>query len=80
MKSNWLSKLPYDVLHRLEACCTKKSDLPYLVNAKWLDCKEKGRDKLGYTKEDVLVDVLDHLDCNSQWFDLTEDEWKELIK
>jgi len=40
--------------------------------------KEQGKDKLGFTKEDALISVLELLDCNSQFFDLTTDEYKEL--
>lgn len=80
MKTNWTKYLGNDVYMRLCECRTIKSDLPMLVNAKWLDMKDKGKDKEGWTKEDALVNVLELLDCNSiSWaWDLTKDEYNEL--
>lgn len=80
MKTNWTKYLSNDVYMRLCECRTIKSDLPMLVNAKWLDMKDKGKDKAGWTKEDALVNVLELLDCNSiSWvWDLTKDEYNEL--
>lgn len=80
MKTNWTKYLSNDVYMRLCECRTIKSDLPALVNAKWLDMKDKGKDKEGWTKEDALVNVLELLDCNSiSWtWDLTKDEYNEL--
>jgi hypothetical protein len=40
--------------------------------------REKGKDREGYTKEDALVCVLDLLDCNSQYIDLTRAEYDAL--
>jgi len=75
----WTDKLSNDVYVRLCYCMTKKSDIQELVNAKWLLYKEIGKDKEGFTKEDALVSVLELLDCNSSYFDLTEEEYDNLI-
>lgn len=75
--SSWTDYLPSDVSERLGMCCNTREDIPILVNAKWKKMKEQGKDKIGYTKEDALIQVLEHLDCNSQDFDLTIDEYNE---
>lgn len=74
----WTNKLPEEVARRLENCRTTKADLPALVNARWLRYKELGKDAEGFTKEDALVSVLELLDCNSCYIDLTADEYQEL--
>lgn len=75
---SWIEHLPSDVHSRLSNCCTIKADLPFLVNTKWWDMQEKGKDKEGFTKEDALICILEHLDCNDQFFDLTKEEYNEL--
>lgn len=79
-KLNWKTYLESDVIRRLGECCNTKSDLPKLVNARWLFYKETGKAEQGFTKEDALIYVLELLDSNSQDFDLTEDEYNELCK
>lgn len=79
-RNGWLKHLNPDVYNRLCACRTIKSDLQWLVNAKWLSYKETGKADQGFTKEDALVSVLELLDCNSCYFDLTVDEYNELCK
>lgn len=74
----WTDNLDGEVLTRLCNCRSRKSDIESLVNAKWLSMVEAGKDKRGFTKEDALVDVMDLLDCNGQFFDLTADEYQEL--
>ncbi len=74
----WTDNLDGEVLTRLCNCRSRKSDIEPLVNAKWLSMVEAGKDKRGFTKEDALVDVMDLLDCNGQFFDLTADEYQEL--
>lgn len=76
----WTEYLENDVYIRLCNCVSKKSDLPSLVNAKWLSLKEAGKDKQGFTKEDALVSVLELLDSNSQDFELTIEEYHDLCK
>lgn len=75
----WTTYLKPDVLGRLTACRSRKDDLENLVSAKWLEMVDAGKDKQGFTREDALVCVLEHLDCNSQYFDLTRDEYNALI-
>lgn len=79
-KTKWTDYLRADVFGRLEACRTIKSDIPILVNAKWLQYKAIGKDAQGFTKEDALVDVLELLECNSCYFDLTEEEYDDLCR
>lgn len=80
MKKKWTDNLPNDVYDRLCHCRTIRSDLPALVNAKWLSFVENGKADQGFTKEDALVDILDLLDCNSQYLDLTREEYESLCR
>ena len=80
MKKHWTDNLSNDVAVRLENCRTIKADLPELVSVKWLSYKENGKAEQGFTKEDALVAVLELLDCNSCYFDLTADEYAALCK
>lgn len=70
-------RLPSEVYERLCECRNIKSDIPIMVNVKWQIMKERGLDAKGYTKEDALVSILELLDANSQYYDLTEDEYNE---
>lgn len=76
----WTEHLEGTVYTRLCECRNTRSDLPKLVNARWLFYKESGKDTQGFTKEDALVDILELLDSNSQYIDLTHDEYNELCK
>jgi len=78
--NKWINVLPEDVYRRLCACHTRKSDIKTLVDAKWSYYKETGKDKIGFTKEDALISVLELLDCNSIDVDITKDEYNELSK
>lgn len=80
MKKKWIDNLTNDVYNRLCSCRTIKADLPELVNAKWLSYIENGKADRGFTKEDALVAVLELLDCNSCYFDLTKEEYKALCR
>lgn len=80
MKQHWTDKLSSEVYSRLCACRTIKADLPELVNAKWVAYQEKGLADRGFTKEDALIAVLEHLDSNSCYFDLTKEEYNALYK
>ena len=82
MKEHWTDKLNEQVRLRLCECRNIKADLPVLVNTRWAWYKEQGKDKQGFKKEDALVDVLELLDCNSQWdlADLTREEYDLLKK
>ena len=75
----WLKYLDDDVANRLGNCSSLKSDIEPLTNAKWRAMREAGKDQEGFTKEDALVSVLELLDCNGQDFDLTCDEYSEMI-
>ena len=78
MKIKWTDNLPEDVYNRLCNCCSRKSDLETLVNVKWAAMVEGGKKAQGFTKEDALVSILDLLDCNGQFFDLTPAEYDAL--
>lgn len=80
MKKNWKDNLSNEVYDRLCNCRTIKADLPELVNAKWLRYKDLGKAEQGFTKEDALVAVLELLDCNSCYIDLTTAEYNALCK
>lgn len=77
---HWTESLNGEVYNRLANCKTRKNDLQYLTNARWLAMKEDGKDSEGWTKEDALICVLELMEANSQIFDLTEDEYNELCK
>lgn len=76
----WTDHLENDVATRLANCNSLKIDIIPLTDAKWAAMKEAGKDKQGFTKEDALVAVLELLDSNGQCFDLTTDEYNEIIK
>ena len=78
---SWLDYPPYNVRLRLAQCQTTKGDLPILLNAKWQWAQDTGKYN-GYTKEDMLVDILDLLDCNGldSVTELTIEEWRNLTK
>lgn len=40
--------------------------------------QESSKDKQGFTKEDALIAVLEHVECNGCDFELTLDEYNEL--
>ncbi len=76
---SWTDKITETgVYSRLCNCTTQKSDIPFLVDAKWADMMLKGKDKEGFTKEDALVSVLELLDANGRYFDLTKEEYADL--
>ena len=77
---HWTSYLSNEVSDRLGNCTTIKSDIKELVDAKWRSYKENGKDQRGYTKEDALISILEMLDCNSCYFDLSKEEYNELCR
>lgn len=79
-RKHWTDSLAEDVCTRLGECRTRKADIPALVSAKWLSYQENGKAAKGFTKEDALVAVLELLDCNSCYFDLTKDEYNALCR
>lgn len=78
MIKKWTDELNNEVYERLCDCRTIKADLPALVNAKWNAYKAQGKQERGFTKEDALIAILELLDCNGRYIDLTEDEYNEL--
>lgn len=78
---HWTGYLSHDIYMCLAQCQTNKRDLPILLDAKWQWVQDTGRYN-GYTKEDILVDILDLLDYNGleSVTELTIEEWKNLIK
>lgn len=78
---SWLDYLPYNVRLRLAQCQTTKGDLAILLDAKWHWEQNTGHYN-GYAKEDMLVDILDLLDCNGldNVTELTMEEWRTLTK
>lgn len=80
LASKWTDTLNSAVYERLCNCRSRKSDIKELVQARWAWMKRTGKDKQGFTKEDALVDVLDLLDSNNQYTDLTRDEWDDILQ
>ena len=77
----WIDKLKEvatETYTRLGACRITKKDIETLVNVKWTMMVEAGKREQGFTKEDALIDVLELLDCNGQYFDLSKEEYNEL--
>ena len=75
MNKKWTDLLASDVYARLCNCCSRKSDILPLARAKWTQLKTKP----GYEEEDALVAVLELLDCNSIYIDLTPDEYDDIL-
>ena len=78
---SWFDYLPYNVRLRLTHRQTIKADLPILLGAKWQWAQDTGHYN-GYTKEDMLDDILDLLDCNglNNVTELITEEWRNLTK
>ena len=71
----WTEMLEEDVLNRLGNCKSRKSDILPLAQAKWAALKERE----GFCKEDALVCILELLDCNGQFIDLTRNEYDDIL-
>ena len=78
---SWTELLPDNVYNRLCNCCSRKTDIPILLDARWQWAQDTGRDKQGYTKEDCLTYVLELLDSNGleDITDLAPIEWENLL-
>lgn len=76
---SWTDRLSSEVHNRLCACTGRREDIRPLVDARWLSMKEEGKDKDGFTREDALIQVLDLLDSNGRYFDLTRAEYSSLL-
>ena len=72
----WTDYLDSDVRQRLGNCNSRKSDIVPLTQAKWAVLKNKPGN---WTKEDALVQVLELLDSNSRYFDLTREEYDDIL-
>lgn len=77
---NWTDRLPGDIYRRLCECRNLKKDIKPMMEARWAEMVEAGKDKEGFTREDALVYILELLECNSQWFDPTREEYNALIE
>lgn len=77
----WPDYLSYNVRVRLAHCQTTNSDLLVLLEAKWQWAQDAGHYN-EYTKENMLSDILDLLDCNglNSITELTIEEWRNLTK
>ena len=64
--------LDSEVLMRLCDCRSRQTDILPLAKCVYKNKKMKD-------KESALLYVLEHLECNMQYFDLTEDEWNDII-
>ena len=73
-KKKWTDLLEEGVSVRLAECRSRKSDILPLAQAKWATIKNDP----DFTKEDALVQILDLLDSNDQFFDLTKAEYDGL--
>ena len=73
--TKWTDLLDEDIYMRLCNCCSRKSDILPLAKAKWAFLKEKQ----GFDKEDALVYILELLDCNSVYIDISSDEYDDLV-
>ena len=71
----WTDLLEEGVCVRLAECRSRKADILPLAQAKWATIKNDP----DFTKEDALVQVLELLDCNSKFFDLTRDEYDNIL-
>lgn len=73
--TRWTDFLSEAVYNRLAACRSTKADILPLAKAKWTVLQHRE----GFAPEDALVSVLELLDCNSCYFDLTADEYNDIL-
>lgn len=78
---HWTDYLSHNVYMRLAQCQTTKADLPILLDAKWQWAQDTNHYS-GYTKGDMLADILGILDRNGLYnvTELTIEEWMNLVK
>lgn len=72
--SQFLDLLNDDVYTRLCECRNTKADIKTLAKAHYQIYKDT------HTPSDSIIAILEHLSCNSQLFDLTNEELKKLEK
>lgn len=76
-KKNWTDLLDSDVYNRLANCTSTKDDIQPLTQAYWNGkLKNSGKD---YAVEDALISVLELLDENGRYYDLTSDERDDIL-
>ena len=75
-KKTWIDNLPGDVSARLGNCVSLKSDIVPLCKAKWAYLKTRSEK---WAPEDALVSILELLDCNGRCFDLTREEYDDIL-
>jgi hypothetical protein len=74
MKADELWKgLDEEILMRLCDCRSRQSDILPLARCVY-------KNKHMTDKVSALIYVLEHLECNMQYFDLTNDEWNAIIE
>ena len=66
------ANLTEDQYLRLCECRSRRADILPIARAFMLE--------RGYNAEDALVATLEHLECNSQDFDLSDGEWDMCIR
>ena len=80
MIRKWTDRIPSEIHERLCECRNLKKDIKPMMEARWAEMVEAGKDKEGFTREDALVYILEWMDWNNQWFDLTREEYNALIE
>jgi len=76
-KKNWTDLLDRNVYSRLANCTSTKEDILPLTQAYWNGkLKNSGKD---YAVEDALISVLELLDENGRYYDLTSDERDDIL-
>lgn len=71
----WTDLLNEEVYIRLANCTSVKRDILPLTQAKWTFLKDNGK----YDKEDILVSILDLLDSNGRFMDLSKNEYADIL-
>lgn len=71
----WTDLLDFEAWERLANCRSQKKDILSLAQARWAFIKGKKN----YCKEDALVYVLELLESNNCDYDLSTDEYKEIL-
>lgn len=77
-ENKWTDSLKEDIYERLCGCYSTKDDILPLAQSRWSWIKQRERCEL-YSKEDALCFVLELLEANSCDFELTQDEYNEVL-
>lgn len=73
--SKWTDALSNEVYCRLCGCRSIKGDILPLTQARWNQMKAMGK----FEKEDALINILEMLDSNGCYFDLTREEYDDIL-